>query len=102
MRGLHPEVVINNRTGDGGDYDTPEQEIGAFQMTRPWESCMTLSAHNAWAWGGAADGVKSTKDCLKMLVFGAGGDGNILSNVGPTPDGVIDPAQAGRLKEIGA
>jgi alpha-L-fucosidase len=62
---------------------------------------MTVSAHNAWAWGGANDGVKSVATCLGMLVRGAGGDGNILLNVGPRPDGVIDPAQVNVLKQIG-
>ncbi len=101
VRKLQPDILINNRSGDGGDYDTPEQKIGKFQMDRPWESCMTVSAHNHWAWGGENDGVKSTAACLEMLVRGAGGDGNILLNVGPRPDGMIDPAQAARLKEIG-
>jgi alpha-L-fucosidase len=36
-----------------------------------------------------------------MLIRGAFGDGNVLLNVGPRPDGVIDPAQANLLKEIG-
>ncbi len=102
VRALHPGILINDRTGDGGDYDTPEQRIGKFQLDRPWESCMTVSAHNQWAWGGADDGVKPLAACLEMLVRGAGGDGNILLNVGPRPDGVIDPEQANRLKEIGA
>lgn len=101
VRKLQPDILINNRTGDGGDYDTPEQRIGKFQLERPWESCMTVSAHNHWAWGGANDGVKPLAACLDMLIRGAGGDGNILLNVGPRPDGVIDPAQANRLKEIG-
>ena len=102
VRSLQPDILINNRTGDGGDYDTPEQRIGKFQLDRPWESCMTISAHNQWAWGGPNDGVKSTATCLDMLIRGAGGDGNILLNVGPRPDGIIDPAQANVLKEIGA
>ncbi|MGA2555720.1 MAG: alpha-L-fucosidase [Verrucomicrobiota bacterium] len=101
-RSLQPDILLNNRTGDGGDYDTPEQRIGQFQIERPWESCMTISAHNVWAWGGAKDGVKSLAACLGMVIRGAGGDGNVLLNVGPRPDGVIDPEQAGRLKEIGA
>ena len=101
VRQLQPNILINNRTGDGGDYDTPEQRIGEFQLNRPWESCMTVSAHNAWAWGGANDGVKPLSACLDMLIRGAGGDGNILLNVGPRPDGVIDPAQANLLKEVG-
>jgi len=62
---------------------------------------MTISAHNAWAWGGAKDGVKPLAPCLLMLIRGAGGDGNVLLNVGPRPDGMIDPEQASRLKEIG-
>ncbi len=101
VRRLQPDILINNRTGAGGDYDTPEQKIGKFQLNRPWESCMTVSAHNAWAWGGANDGVKPVAACLNMLILGAGGDGNILLNVGPRPDGVIDPAQAGLLKQVG-
>ena len=102
VRSLQPDILINNRTGDGGDYDTPEQKIGKFQLDRPWESCMTVSKHNAWAWGGPNDGVKSTAACLDMLIRAAGGDGNILLNVGPRPDGVIDPAQANLLRDIGA
>jgi len=100
-RQLQPDITINNRTGDGGDYETPEQRIGGFNLDQPWESCMTVSAHDHWAWGGAEDGVKSLSACLRMLISGAGGDGNVLLNVGPRPDGVIDPAQAGRLKEMG-
>ena len=100
-RRLQPDITINNRTGDGGDYDTPEQRIGGFNLERPWESCMTVSAHNAWAWGGANDGVKPLSACLRMVISGAGGDGNVLLNVGPRPDGIIDPEQAGRLKEMG-
>ncbi len=101
VRELQPDITINNRTGDGGDYDTPEQRIGGFNMERPWESCMTISAHNHWAWGGEKDGVKPLAACLHMLIRGAGGDGNVLLNVGPRPDGLIDPEQAARLKEMG-
>lgn len=101
VRELQPNILINNRSGDGGDYDTPEQKIGSFTMTRPWESCMTISAHGQWSWGGKNDGVKPLSACLLMLIRGAGGDGNVLLNVGPRPDGLIDPEQANRLKEMG-
>jgi alpha-L-fucosidase len=102
VRSLQPDILINDRTGDGGDYSTPEQEIGKFQLNRPWESCMTVSKHKAWAWGGADDGVKSAAACLSMVIRAAGGDGNVLLNIGPRPDGLIDPAQANLLKDIGA
>jgi alpha-L-fucosidase len=36
-----------------------------------------------------------------MLIGCAGGDGNLLLNVGPMPNGEIPPDQANRLKEIG-
>jgi len=101
VRSLQPDILINDRTGDGGDYDTPEQEIGQFQTNRPWESCMTTSAHDNWTWGGAQDGVKSLAACLDMVIRGAGNDGNVLLDVGPRPDGVIDPEQANLVKKIG-
>lgn len=101
-RTLQPDIIVNNRAGGGtGDYDTPEQRIGGFGMDRPWESCMTVSAHNHWAWGGPEDGVKPLADCLLMLIRAAGGDGNVLLNVGPTPEGIIEDCQVNRLKEIG-
>ena len=102
VRTLQPSILINNRTGDGGDYDTPEQKIGAFRMDRPWESCMTISASNQWAWGGPNDGVKPLAACLLMLIRCAGGDGNMLLNIGPEPTGAIQDCQVERLKEIGA
>lgn len=102
VRTLQPTILINDHTGDGGDYDDPEQEIGPFQISRPWESCMTISAHNQWAWGGPKDGVKSFADCLLMLIRCAGGDGNLLLNIGPEGTGAIANCQAERLKEIGA
>lgn len=101
VRKLQPDILINDRTGDGGDYSTPEQMIGGFNHTRPWESCMTVSAHDAWAWGGDNDGVKDLTTCLMFLIRAAGGDGNMLLNVGPTPEGEIAPEQANRIKEMG-
>jgi alpha-L-fucosidase len=62
---------------------------------------MTISAHNQWSWGGSDDGVKSFKSCLEMLVGCAGGNGNMLMNVGPTPLGKIAREQVDRLKELG-
>ena len=106
IRSLQPDILINNRSGadypHGGDYATPEQKVGDFDMDRRWESCITVSKHNQWAWGGPGDGVKSTGECLKMLINTAGGDGNMLLNVGPRPDGLIDPEQADVIKGIGA
>jgi len=98
-RKIQPDIVINNRTGAKGDYDTPEQHIGGFQIDRPWETCMTIC--NQWAWK-PNDSMKSLKQCLQTLIQTNGGDGNLLFNVGPEPTGVIEARQIERLKEMGA
>jgi alpha-L-fucosidase len=99
LRGLQPDIVINNRTGAAGDYDTPEQKIGGFNMERPWETCMTICQQ--WAWK-PNDNMKSLQRCLRTLVTTAGGDGNLLFNVGPEPTGEIEARQVERLNEMGA
>jgi len=112
LRRLQPSLIINNRVSKSpagaegtsgatqvyGDYDTPEQHIGAFNLERPWETCMTICQQ--WAWK-PEDAMKPLPQCLRTLVSAAGGNGNLLFNVGPMPDGRIEPRQVGRLKEMG-
>jgi len=100
-RQIQPDILVDNRTGAPGDYSTPEQKVGGFDMKRPWESCMTISAHGHWAWGGENDGVKPVGRVITMLAQCAGGDGNMLLNVGPRPDGMIDPAQVEAIRKVG-
>ncbi len=112
-RELDPGMLINNRVGKAGkaeagktarksknpgEYDTPEQRIGAFNNKRPWETCMTICRQ--WAWK-PEDSMKTFEQCIRTLVLTAGGDGNLLFNVGPMSDGRIEPRQADRLKEMG-
>ena len=97
-RAIQPDIVINNRTGAKGDYDTPEQRIGGFQIDRPWETCMTIC--NQWAWR-PNDKMKSLEECIHTLIRTIGGDGNLLFNVGPQPNGMIEDRQVERLKEMG-
>jgi len=99
IRRLQPHVIINNRAGLPADHDTPEQRIGKFQIDRPWETCMTICRQ--WAWK-PDDNMKSLKQCIDTLVRVVGGDGNFLFNVGPMPDGRIEPRQVERLEEMGA
>lgn len=98
VRKTQPDIIINNRTGAKGDFDTPEQRVGGFQNDRPWETCMTIARQ--WAWK-PNDEVKSLEQCLHSLIRSAGGDGNLLFNVGPRSDGLIEPLQVDRLKEMG-
>jgi alpha-L-fucosidase len=99
IRQLQPHVIINNRAGLPADHDTPEQRIGTFRTHRPWETCMTICRQ--WAWK-PNDQMKSLKQCIDTLIRVVGGDGNLLFNVGPMPDGRIEPRQVERLREMGA
>ena len=113
IRTLQPDILINNRVDKGrrgmegntegpdfvGDFDTPEQRVGTFNRERPWETCMTICRQ--WAWK-PNDELKSLSQCLQILLRTVGGDGNLLLNVGPMPDGQIEPRQVERLREIGA
>jgi alpha-L-fucosidase len=112
VRSLQKGILVNNRVDKGrrgmhgvtksaefaGDYDTPEQRIGGFNRKRPWETCMTICRQ--WAWK-PNDKLKSLGECVRTLASTAGGDGNLLLNVGPMPDGRIEPRQAERLREMG-
>jgi alpha-L-fucosidase len=98
MRQLQPELVVNDRAGIPADYDTPEQRIGGFQNNRPWETCAT--AGRQWAYN-PDDILRPIEECLRGLVCCAIGDGNLLFNVGPRPDGAIEESHAARLREMG-
>jgi len=98
VRKLQPGILINNRSGLPADFDTPEQRVGRFQNDRAWESCITICRQ--WAWK-PNDKMKSLKECIDILVRSVGGDGNLLLNVGPKPNGEIEQRQADRLREIG-
>lgn len=113
LKGLKKDLIINNRLGKEmsgvnkdvvdyskmiGDYDTPEQKIGNINMDFPWESCITLCKQ--WSWK-PNDKMKSLKECIQTLVKTAGGNGNLLFNVGPMMDGRIEGRQTERLREMG-
>jgi len=101
LRKLQPGVVINGRADMPEDYHSREGDraLGDFDSDHPWELCTTL-AGGVWGW--KPDGkIKSLHDCIQLLAKVAGRDGNLLLNVGPRPDGLIDPPQAQRLKEVG-
>ncbi len=96
---INPNIIINNRCCVAGDYYTPEQKIGTIDMDNAWESCMTFTGF--WSWHGFTSNVITTQKCLDYLISCAGGNGNLLIDVGPLPTGQIDPREKNRLSEIG-
>jgi alpha-L-fucosidase len=111
VRQLQPDIIIDNRldlsTGAENtqmlspyaDFYTPEQRIGSYDDQRPWETCMTLGTQ--WSWK-PNDAIKSAPEVISILARTAGGDGNLLLDVGPMPDGRVEPRQADVLKQVGA
>ncbi len=59
---------------------------------------MTLG--HQWSWK-PDDQLKSFPECIRTLIATVGGDGNLLLNVGPMPDGRIAPQQADLLRKMG-
>ena len=96
---LQPGIIINNRAGVPGDFGTPEQVIGAFDIKNPWETCITQGT--GWSWTGSDAPVKSYEWCIDTLVRCAGGGGNLALDTGPMPDGRIDPRQIDNYMKMG-
>jgi len=98
LRELRPGILLNNRAGLRGDFDTPEQLVGRFQKDRPWETCMTINDQ----WGYRPNNPpKPETELVQTLVRCAGGNGNFLLNLGPMQDGRFDPMHEDRLREVG-
>jgi alpha-L-fucosidase len=73
----------------------PEQTIGVL----PKETCETIN--NSWGFHLKDDKHKSSKELIQYLVKAAGYDANFLLNVGPMPNGKIQPEHIELLKQMG-
>jgi alpha-L-fucosidase len=88
-RDLQPGLLINNRSRLDEDFTTPEERVTAAEKGRGWEACMTF---NNVSWGympSAAVDAHRPRDILKMLNTACEGSGNLLLNIGPSPDGSV-------------
>jgi len=80
-------------------FGTPEQRLGDFNMNEPWESCVTMQGEE-WFWDGGKI-IKPLSNCVRLLVNAAGGDGNLLLDIGPTEKGTIFPPARQNLLNMG-
>jgi alpha-L-fucosidase len=97
MRRDQPRLVINDRL-DEGDFSVYEGSVGRYELDRPWETCIPLGKQWSYKPG---DQLKSSGECIRMLVSCAGAGGNLLLGVGPMPSGQVEPRQAAILEQIG-
>jgi alpha-L-fucosidase len=114
IRGLQPEIIVNNRVDRGrsgmggmtagkrfqGDYGTPEQQIPTNGLPgTDWESCMTMN--DSWGFHKSDRNWKSAAQLVRNLADCASKGGNYLLNIGPTSLGEIPPESVDRLKAVG-
>ena len=114
VRGLQPDIIINNRVDVGregmagltkdrrfaGDFGTPEQEIPATGLPGvDWETCMTMNDH--WGYNRQDQNWKSSTELIRKLADIASKGGNFLLNVSPTAEGEFPAASVERLRDIG-
>lgn len=116
-RALQPHIIINNRLGVAtktdadpgdtmgvgqtrrlGDLSTPEHQIIA-DPDRLWESCQ-VSTQRLWGYT-VGERWRPAHYLLDMLVETAGKGGNLLLNVGPTPEGEMPAEFVERAEAIG-
>jgi alpha-L-fucosidase len=96
--GDHEEWVNQGHLRPNEDFYTPEQRIGAYDNGTPWETCMTLGTQ--WSWK-PDDKIKTAAEVINILARTVGGGGNLLLDVGPMPDGRIEPRQVDILEQVG-
>jgi alpha-L-fucosidase len=73
----------------------PEQKVGDL----PKETCETIN--NSWGFDLRDASNKSEKELIQYLVKSAGYGANFLLNVGPMPNGKIQPEHVALLKQVG-
>jgi alpha-L-fucosidase len=97
---LDPQCLVNERVGNGfGDYKVLEQKGGERIIPGTWETCITMSRN--WGYVKADTIYKSTEKLIGLLIDAVSKGGNLLLNVGPTPEGIIKTENLSRMTEIG-
>ncbi|MET3981333.1 alpha-L-fucosidase [Mucilaginibacter sp. UYP25] len=111
---LNPAIMIGNNhhvaVKDGEDFQmfekdlpggnttgfAPDQSIGKL----PLETCETIN--NSWGFSITDRSFKSSKQIIHYLVGDAGRNANFLLNIGPMPNGKIQPEFTDTLAIVGA
>lgn len=100
LLGENPNVIINARLPEQGDYATPEQGV---PLSRPeasfWELCMTMN--DSWGFQHNDLNYKTPNQIIRIFVDCLRLGGNLLLDIGPKADGTIPEEQVTILKELG-
>lgn len=96
-----PGILIVDRAVPGKyeNYQTPEQTVPDKPLDNPWESCITMG--NSWSYV-PDDHYKPSRQIVQLLIKIVSRGGNLLLNIGPSPQGDWSDTAYARLKDIGA
>jgi alpha-L-fucosidase len=97
-RELRPDILVNDRLPNHGDFLTPEQFVPATPPGERWETCFTMN--DSWAWNPEDTNYKSARAIVHALCETAGRNGNLLLNVSPRGNGALPAEQIERLDAI--
>lgn len=109
---LQPQCLVGNNHHlaplEGEDFQMFEKDLpganttgfgGANVSQLPLETCETMN--NTWGFSITDRKYKSVKQLIHYLINDAGRDANFLLNVGPMPNGVIQPENVDTLARVG-
>jgi alpha-L-fucosidase len=109
---LQPAALIgsNHHTKPfpGEDFQMFEQDLpgenstgwqGTYISKLPLEMCLTIN--DSWGFNLTDNHHKTPEELIHMLVNAAGRNANLLLNVGPMPNGRIQPEHQASLKAVG-
>lgn len=86
------------------EQDLPGANTAGFNTSQigslPLETSLTMN--DSWGFNIGDRKFKSAREIIGYLARAAGADANLLLNVGPRPDGTIQPEAVERLKEVGS
>ena len=101
----HHQAPLSGEDVQTFEKDLPGGNTAGWNTTAvsrelPLETSETIG--DAWGFRLTDRNFKSVSTLVRMLVNAAGRNANFLLNTGPMPDGTIQPAQAERLRGVGA
>ncbi|MFC2097977.1 alpha-L-fucosidase, partial [Bacteroidota bacterium] len=100
-REKQPGLIVVDRAvqGKNQNYLTPENRVPEKTLPYPWESCIIMGG--GWSYSFNAK-YKTGRELVHMLVDIVAKGGNLLLNIGPSPEGTWHDDAYDRLNKIGS
>ncbi|MDE5429570.1 alpha-L-fucosidase [Elizabethkingia meningoseptica] len=100
LRKYNPDIIINSRLNNHGDYETPEQGIPVVApQSKYWELCYTMN--DSWGYQPFDRNYKTPNMIVRTLADVISMGGNLLIDIGPKADGSIPAEQVKILENLG-